>query len=470
MDYTYDAIGELKTAVGKESGGSVKRLGEQLGYVYDQAGNLTTRTNGDNTTANFLTQSLGVNNLNQLTTGSRSGTLTVAGLTVGSPASVTVKDNANTPPVAAVVYADGTYARAGISIPNANNTFIATATDSVGTGRTATHTLTVTLPTAPSFSYNQNGDLIGDGKRVLLYNAEDQLTQVYETNKWRSDFVYDGKLRLRVRREYTWSSTWVQTNECRYIYDGNLIIQERNAQNISLVSYTRGKDLSGSFQGAGGIGGMLARTDLSTGTHAYYHADGNGNITLLQDASQRVAAKYIYDPFGNVLGASGDLAEVNTYRFSSKEAHANSGLIYYLYRFYDPNLQRWPNRDPLGEKGFAALTRRSMGESTLTELSNPFLFVLNNPIVGIDPLGLTDFDTIKKMVKDIKKAADDYKNGKCPADPCKVPSSLNAICTCVYDAGKKYDTDAMIQCICQADPDDDCERNAKKVVDKIFGK
>ena len=26
-------------------------------------------------------------------------------------------------------------------------------------------------------------------------------------------------------------------------------------------------------------------------------------------------------------------------------------LKYYLYRYYDPNLQRWPNRDPLGESG-----------------------------------------------------------------------------------------------------------------------
>jgi len=26
-------------------------------------------------------------------------------------------------------------------------------------------------------------------------------------------------------------------------------------------------------------------------------------------------------------------------------------LVYYLYRFYDPNLQRWVNQDPIGERG-----------------------------------------------------------------------------------------------------------------------
>jgi RHS repeat-associated protein len=39
------------------------------------------------------------------------------------------------------------------------------------------------------------------------------------------------------------------------------------------------------------------------------------------------------------------------YRFSSKEFHANSGLVYYLYRYYDPSLQRWVNRDPIQESG-----------------------------------------------------------------------------------------------------------------------
>jgi RHS repeat-associated protein len=34
-------------------------------------------------------------------------------------------------------------------------------------------------------------------------------------------------------------------------------------------------------------------------------------------------------------------------------------LVYYLYRYYDPHLQRWPNRDPIGESGFELLRFRS---------------------------------------------------------------------------------------------------------------
>ena len=116
-----------------------------------------------------------------------------------------------------------------------------------------------------------------------------------------------------------------------YIYDGKRVIQERIGGNTPQVSYTRGTDLSGSLEGAGGIGGLLARSSgYSSGnwtSHAYYHADGNGNITCLMDTNQSVVASYRYDPFGNTISQSGSLADANVYRFSSKEIHANSADV-----------------------------------------------------------------------------------------------------------------------------------------------
>jgi RHS repeat-associated protein len=59
------------------------------------------------------------------------------------------------------------------------------------------------------------------------------------------------------------------------------------------------------------------------------------------------------------------------YRFSSKEIHVSSGMYYYGYRFYDPNLQRWLNRDPIEEKGGI----------------NLFGFVNNSPLYYFDAFG-----------------------------------------------------------------------------------
>ena len=59
--------------------------------------------------------------------------------------------------------------------------------------------------------------------------------------------------------------SWSLAGETRYLYDGKLVVQERNSSNTPLVSYARGKDLSGSLEGAGGIGGLLARSDGYSG-------------------------------------------------------------------------------------------------------------------------------------------------------------------------------------------------------------
>jgi RHS repeat-associated protein len=210
-------------------------------------------------------------------------------------------------------------------------------------------------------------------------------------------------MRRRVRIERTWNgSSWTTNQIVRYVYDGNLVIQERDANNLPLVSYTRGRDLSGGLEGAGGIGGLLARTDHrlftigDAGAHAYYHADGNGNITCLINTNQIIVAHYLYDPYGNILSQSGPLAEANLYRFSSKEFHVQSRLVYYLYRLYDPTFQRWLNRDPIRERGFESFrhivsvrTRTFMPPSESLDGANLYEFVANDSISEADTLGLS---------------------------------------------------------------------------------
>ena len=315
-------------------------LNEKFAYGYDAAQNLTSRTN------NALVQTIGVNSLNELTAITRNSTsaLTVTGTTSSNATSVTINGSA------ASRYGDYTFAKDGFTITNGINSFTAIASDSAG--RHDTNTVTVNLPDSVGYTYDLNGNLLSDGTRAFDYDDENELIRVTVTNAWKSEFAYDGQLRMRVRKEFTWSgSAFVQTNEVHYVYDGKVVIQERDTNNLPLVTYTRGKDLSGKLQGAGGIGGLLARTDNGSGQTAFYHADGSGNINAMINAQQFLVAKYLYDPFGNLLSLSGPLADANLYRFSSKEYHQNSGLVCYLYRFYDPSQHRWINRDPLKERG-----------------------------------------------------------------------------------------------------------------------
>jgi RHS repeat-associated protein len=289
-----------------------------------------------------------------------------------------------------------------------------------------------------TYAHDSNGNVTSgtNAHTSYAYDDENRLIQwfwyaagsgICSNGALRTDFVYDGLGRLRKRTEYSIAGTigggggggapppgppppsgggcsWGTGTETRYIYDGKRVIQEREGSNNPQVAYTRGPDLSGTLEGAGGIGGLLARSDqYSSGNptrHNYYHADGNGNITYLVDSSQALAARYRYDPFGNTIGSSGTLAAANVYRFSSKECHTNSGMYYYLYRFYDPNLQRWLNRDPIKEEGGI----------------NLYGFVANSPINLYDADGLDIIRGIGKALAGDGKLCTDKS---CKKDKCK---------------------------------------------------
>ena len=378
VDYTYDETGQLTGAEGKESGGTTNRWQERFYYGYDAAGNLSDRVQ------NVQTNVFNVDILNQLTSVVRTNlSATVAGATTLDATSVTVAANGGSA-TAAIRFADRTYARTNVTLADGNNTFVAVATS--GT-RGDTNTVTVNLPATVTFVYDLNGNLRTNGTRVLEYDDENQLTRVTEPSAWKAEFVYDGKLRMRVSRDYEWrNGAWVLTNEVHRVYDGMLVLQERDQFNVPKLTYTRGKDLSGSLEGAGGIGGLLALSEmsnLSSPIHSYFHADGNGNVTALVDTNQNVVARYLFDPFGNTLSATGPKASVNSYRFSSKEWHAASGMVYYGYRWYIPELQRWGNRDPIQERGGI----------------NLFRFVGNQPVDLFDLFGLASEATGIKICR-----------------------------------------------------------------------
>jgi RHS repeat-associated protein len=269
------------------------------------------------------------------------------------------------------------------------------------------------LPIRWGEGLRERGSIHWQYQTKYVYDDENRLIQWFHyqvspasrsTGDQRTDFVYDGLGRLRKRLEYSLTCPgggeenlaqpggaqtdsggggdgclWSVPNETWYIYDGWRVIQERDGNNTPTVSYTRGTDLSGSLESAGGIGGLLARSSGYSGgnwtTHNFYFADGNGNITYMLNSSQAMVASYRYDPFGNMISSSGTLANANVYRFSTKEIHANSGMYYYLFRFYDPNLQRWINRDPILEWGGI----------------NLYSALFNSPPMFLDPFGLTDF-------------------------------------------------------------------------------
>jgi RHS repeat-associated protein len=69
------------------------------------------------------------------------------------------------------------------------------------------------------------------------------------------------------------------------------------------------------------------------------------------DAQGNVVAEYTYDAFGKLIASSGPMADVFSFRYSTKYFDPETGFYYYGYRYYSPELMRWITRDPIGEEG-----------------------------------------------------------------------------------------------------------------------
>jgi RHS repeat-associated protein len=138
------------------------------------------------------------------------------------------------------------------------------------------------------------------------------------------------------------------------IYNGWNPIAEYTIQNSTLNiqnSYLWGLDLSGTLQGAGGVGGLLALRTHNPQSAIYYPSfDGNGNIIAwTQSGTSAPVCLREYDAFGNVLVEQG--TPPCAIGFSTKLEDPETGLLYYGHRYYDPITGRWPSMDPIEEEG-----------------------------------------------------------------------------------------------------------------------
>ena len=170
--------------------------------------------------------------------------------------------------------------------------------------------------------------------------------------------TYDHQSR-RTRKEVFDTSDNYKLKTINYLWDGWNILRETVADHLSLTTnhcyYTWGPDLSGTIQGAGGVGGLVAVTTVtSDDPRPVLHfpcCDANGNVTEYVAGDGAVAARYAYDAFGNITAQSGPMADAFTHRFSTKPFDAETGLVMFQLRPYDPPTGRFIERDPIQEEG-----------------------------------------------------------------------------------------------------------------------
>lgn len=245
--------------------------------------------------------------------------------------------------------------------------------------------------------HDADGNLVEDGRWIYTWDGENRLIELKvrpearsgaDPHPWkRITYQYDWRGRRIGRTLWTGSEGSEQReSSTRWLYDGWNPVAGFTADAESGGSLTRsaeyhwGIDLSGTFQGAGGVGGLWKVVRHSGGsTTRYFPAfDGNGNVIGWTADNGAVLQRIDYDPFGRPLireTTPGTEGLRLGFGFSTKLEEEESGLVYYGYRYYDSKTGRWLNRDPIGES-------RETGEFNL------YALVTNNGLNWYDVHGL----------------------------------------------------------------------------------
>ena len=108
----------------------------------------------------------------------------------------------------------------------------------------------------------------------------------------------------------------------------------------------------------------------------YYILNLQGDVVQIIDANGVMQAEYVYSPWGEIISAEGDLAEINPLRYRGYYYDSETGFYYLRSRYYDPENHRFINADSID----AILSAGDMG-------CNMYSYCYNSPINQVDENG-----------------------------------------------------------------------------------
>jgi len=161
------------------------------------------------------------------------------------------------------------------------------------------------------------------------------------------------------------------TTVVKYLYDGDHCIAEYDGNNNLLRKYLYGPAVDEPIS--------MIDVEHSNATY-YYHFDGLGSVIGLTNASGTTAVLYEYSVYGQV--AASDPNHPNRFMFTGREFDKETGLYYYRARYYNPEIGRFLQTDPIG-----------YGAGM-----NLYAYCGNRPIVFADPSGLAWEDPNVRIV------------------------------------------------------------------------
>ena len=196
-------------------------------------------------------------------------------------------------------------------------------------------------------------------------NIEDHLYYDYDWGTVKQyDYTYDA-----FNRMITSSIGGVTTT---YAYNGDNLRQSKTTNGVTTSHVYDGSDIVYEKKGSDTyvyIRGLeLIASKKNDGEFEYYHHDVHGSVIAKTNSNGQTDV-YEYDAFGNMESTSTTDTE-NPFKYCGEYVDEETGFVYLRNRYYDPSIGCFTTIDPAMDG------------------DNWYAYCANNPVNGIDPLGL----------------------------------------------------------------------------------
>ncbi|UUV32036.1 sugar-binding protein [Amycolatopsis roodepoortensis] len=398
--YTYDQADRRLATLKSKTPGATEF--QNLGYTYDNVGNITQLTNStpqNPTIGGPSSQTFGYDDLYQLTSAS---------------GQYTTKSNQQDKYTLALSY-DSIHNTTG---KTQHHEITGTTTQAAALNRGSSPVSPVggggggpaslgplsTGPIEAAGSYDYKYDY-GSGKPhapskvgpiTHAYDTSGNLTDTVNTasDGKRRQYVWDEENRLACNQDTTTATVPQTPGGCQdatvaYTYDaaGERVIKQGDG--LSLYpnrgySERNGTGFKHIFIGDSRLTTKTVAAGDPENTQSYFHTDHLGSSGYVTDRQGNVTEHLEYMPFGETWVEEQAGQSDTPYKFTGKELDEETGLYYHGARYYNPRTQLWASADPALPE---YLDSNVAGGITNPRNLATHTYVHNNPVILTDPTG-----------------------------------------------------------------------------------